>query len=166
LLHPRGEFAHVAESFGAYRVAEQIEFLHERLPEGYLPEVSTGAYWSRGYLAVVPAVRLPGMDTRVRRLVELATLPVVDHRFWEVPRQPLDVAPLVLIEAVRGRAPYLGYLPLEDSPAAAAFGRARHDLQFVELPPDAESALAGFIDACLNGNSGLTEPPPRALAYA
>jgi hypothetical protein len=150
----------MAEEYRAGRLAACLRLILDRWAGGpfQLGETITG-YWSRGHLASVPLPRAPGWDGRLRRLVELQLLAVVDRRFWTSPTAPtvLDVAPLALAHAIR-RGTHLGRLPGEPSAAAAGYERARPFLGRVHLPEPAELALAGFIDGCLD--APRTDPPP------
>ncbi len=116
---------------------------------------------SRGLLAVVPGPR-PTAYRRwpCSRLAELALIPQIDSRFWEGARTTLDLAPATLAVALRSPR-RLGVLDGEVSPAGAAFARLRPRLDAPSCPKAAESALHGFIDACLAGRaSGEPDPEP------
>jgi hypothetical protein len=64
------------------------------------------------------------------------------------------------------RPSYLGRLEGDWPPAVVALDRSHPYANFETLPPAAEEAVDDFIDACLSGDVGRFEPPPRVVAHA
>lgn len=139
----------VARRFGADRVAEAVERLvysNFVWRHAYDPAFNRAA---RGLLAVTPLPRSSRWDVRLNRLSEMQILPVVDRRFWIDPRTSVDIAPFVLVARLRG-TPLVGQLRGENPPSVRAFDEARSSLNRTSLPEDAELALEGYFESCLN----------------
>jgi hypothetical protein len=152
---PAGLFD-LADEFHAEHLARALHVVRDSWTDSpwALDEPISG-YWSRGHLASVPLSAAPGWNPAVRRLADMQMIPLVDVRFWMSmrPVRALDIAPLVLVHAVR-QPPRTGRLPGEPSPAEAAYRRAWPAMAWYRgglLPAAAEEELALFIDRCLQG---------------
>ena len=141
------------------RILAACRLIRDHIPYGWerFDELN-GGQWSYGVKAIAPLPRIDRWDTRLRRIVELYTLAIVDRRFWSHPRTALDLAPMVLV-AMLQRGPNLGRLPGEPSPAERALETVKVELVREPLPEAAEVALEAFIDACLDGPPH--RPPPE-----
>jgi len=151
---------------GPVKDGSAARLLVEHAPPGLgALDLAAGTYWTRGHLAIVPLPRSRHWDPRLRRIVEMYLLPMVSREFWYQHLFAADLAPLVLVEMVQRRPTYLGRLRSDASPVRTAFDAVRTSAHFVALPPTAEDALAVFVDACIGGDTGTFEPPPRAVAH-
>jgi len=158
----------LAHQYDAHHLHVALQLIQDAWVSGFAFEIGDriSGYWSRSHLAAVPLPTAPDWPHEVRRLADMSLVPMIDRRFWESPHSvtSLDVAPLVLCHAIRQPA-RSGRLPGERSAAQAAYDRARPSMawfQEIELPPEAESVLADFIDRCLAGPT--TGPPTGSQA--
>jgi hypothetical protein len=143
------DFFHLAHRFDAQHVMRACQIIHRSIPAGWTyRDAYADADWSRGHLAVVRLPRLSNGDRRLRRLIEMRILPLVDRRFWNSPKSALELAPALLIGIVRHRTG-LGYLPSRSTPVEAALTELHSSLDWPQLPDSAERALEEFLDSCL-----------------
>ena len=162
-----GEWLHeLAAHHGGPLLREAASLIRDALPDlqAFSPLETVGGTWTRSHLAAVPLPRWPGFDSRCRRLVDLHLLPLVDRSWWLRDLTALDIAPLVLVNVVQGRA-RVGWLPGEPPAVDAAWLHIRRELAWEALPEAAEEALREFINNCLTGESPL-QPEPQGEAIS
>lgn len=156
-----GQWLHdLVAHHGGPLLREATNQIRDALPElqAFSPMETIGGTWTRSHLAAVPLPRWPGFDSRSRRLVDLHLLPLVDRTWWLRDLTALDIAPLVLVNLVQGRA-RVGRLPGEQPAVGAAWLHIRRELVWEDLPSAAEEALRGFIHTCLTSEPPLQPEP-------
>jgi hypothetical protein len=161
------DLADFAAGHGAGEVERVIHTILRTFPYPYeySPIRSWNGFWSRSHVGTVPLPRLKRWDTRLRRLVEMHTMALVDRGFWSRPIYPIDLAPAALVILLRRSARYADF-PWNRSIVEIAFAELRQSLTWEALPDAAEAALAEFRETCLSQSLPTPSPPPSVPVAA